>query len=61
MDKLKIIHVLYSGLGGNGNVVFPLLETDFGRNPEHVAVFYGVEPLLPAYREHCRRLGRSDQ
>jgi glycosyltransferase involved in cell wall biosynthesis len=57
MEKLKVIHVLYSGLGGHSNVVFPLLETDFGKNHHNIIVFYGVEPMLPAYREYCQRLG----
>ncbi len=57
MEKLKVIHILYSGLGGHSNVVFPLLETDFGKNHINILVFFGVEPMLPAYRDYCQRLG----
>lgn len=57
MEKHKIIHVLYAGLGGHANVVFPLLESDFGLNHEHVLVFFGVEDVLPAYLKRCKDLG----
>jgi glycosyltransferase involved in cell wall biosynthesis len=57
MEKPKVIHVLYSGLGGHSNVVFPLLETDFGKNHINILVFFGVEPMLPAYRDYCKKLG----
>lgn len=53
MEKLKVLHVLYSGLGGHGNVVFPLLESEFGEKHENSVVFYGVEPVLTGYKESC--------
>lgn len=56
MEKAKVIHVLYSGLGGHGNVVFPLLETKFGNKHENRVVFYGVEPVLEGYKSNCDRL-----
>ena len=56
MDKQKVIQTLYSGLGGHGNVVFSLLETDFGQKYSNVLVFFGVEPTLPDYIEKTNRL-----
>lgn len=57
MEKRKIVHVIYSGLGGHGNVLFPLLEGKFGEDFTNIVVFYGVEPLLPAYIQRCEELG----
>ena len=42
-NKPKIIHVIYSGLGGHANVLFPLLESDVLNEYEHVIVFFGIE------------------
>ncbi len=56
MEKAKVIHVLYSGLGGHGNVVFPLLETEFGNKHENRVVFYGVESVLEGYKSNCDHL-----
>lgn len=49
MEKPKVIHVLYAGLGGHGSVVFPLLESSFGDQFENVLVFYGVEETRQEY------------
>ncbi len=57
MEKLRIIHVLYSGLGGHGNVVFPLLESQFGEKHENVLVFFGIEEALPSYIDQAKKLG----
>lgn len=57
MEKRKVIHTLYAGLGGHANVVFPLLETKFGSEFEHILVFYGVEPMIPAYAQLCEKMG----
>lgn len=61
MERLKVLHVLYSGLGGHGNVVFPLLESDFGERFENQLVFFGIEPLLPAYRQNFIEKGVNFQ
>jgi glycosyltransferase involved in cell wall biosynthesis len=57
MDRHKVIHVIYSGLGGHANVVFPLLESEFGKNHEHVLVFFGVEETLPDYLVKSEAIG----
>ena len=56
MDKPKVIHVLYSGLGGHANVVFPLLESSFGHDFNNHLVFFGIEPTVDAYIKKCESL-----
>lgn len=55
--KQNIIHIIYSGLGGHANVLFPLLETDFKDNFSHTIIFYGIENMLPEYKSKANELG----
>lgn len=50
-----IVHIFYSGIGGQGGVVFPLIREG---TPEstHAIAFYGVEPLAPAYSAKCEEM-----
>ncbi len=57
MNKPKVIHVLYSGLGGHGNVVFSLMETQFREDFEHILVFYGVEKVRQEYLDKAKEIG----
>jgi len=57
MAKPKIIHTLYSGLGGHGSVVFPLLESHFKTDFDNVIIFYGIEEVRPEYVQKCENLG----
>jgi glycosyltransferase involved in cell wall biosynthesis len=57
MERHKVIHVIYSGLGGHANAVFPLLESEFGKKHEHVLVFFGVEETLPDYLVKSEAIG----
>lgn len=50
---MKVLQVLYSGLGGHGSVVTSLIDADKKKEWEHCLLFYGIEELLPAYREFC--------
>jgi len=52
---LKVLQVLYSGLGGHGSVVTSLVAADRRREWEHSLLFYGIEDLLPAYRAFCEQ------
>lgn len=47
------MQVLYSGLGGHGSVVTSLIGADKNKKWEHSLLFYGVEELLPAYKDFC--------
>ena len=50
---MKILHVLYSGLGGHGNVFFSMVGADSNKEFEHEALFNGVEDLREEYIERC--------
>lgn len=50
---MKVLQVLYSGLGGHGSVVTSLIQADKTKKWEHCLLFYGVEDLLPAYHDFC--------
>ena len=45
----RVVHVLYSGLGGHGAVMFGLLDSGFFEDAEHLVLLTGVEPPLPDY------------
>ncbi|MGK0185350.1 MAG: glycosyltransferase involved in cell wall biosynthesis [Verrucomicrobiales bacterium] len=51
-----IIHIFYSGVGGQGGVVFPLIRQGMSES-KHAIAFYGVEELAPAYISKCEELG----
>lgn len=50
---MKVLQVLYSGLGGHGSVVTSLINADREKKWQHSLLFYGIEDLLPAYKEFC--------
>lgn len=50
---MKVMQVLYSGLGGHGSVVTSMIKADKKNEWEHSLLFYGIEDLLPAYRNFC--------
>lgn len=57
MSKLKVIHTLYSGLGGHSAVVFPMLESAFSKSLENLLIFYGVEPVADSTLEYVEKIG----
>lgn len=46
---MKVLHVLYSGLGGHGNVFFSMVDADEKHEVEFAAVFFGVEDVRNEY------------
>ena len=42
---MKILHVLYSGLGGHGNVFFSMVDADEKHEFIFEALFNGVEDV----------------
>jgi len=54
-EKIKILHVLYSGLGGHGNVFFSMLDADTKNDFVFEALFNGVEPVRAEYIERCAK------
>ena len=53
---MKILHVLYSGLGGHGNVFFSLVKADVQQKFEYQALFNGIEPVRGEYIQRCNAL-----
>lgn len=54
---MKIVHILYSGLGGHSSVTFSLVEADQRKTNQHILIFYGIEALPPGSIEKCNQLG----
>lgn len=46
---MKILHLLYSGLGGTGNSFFSLINADVNHEFAHEALFAGVEEIRKEY------------
>lgn len=51
----RVVHIMYSGLGGHGSVVFSYLNGEYLENYDHHLLFFGIEDLLPEYEEECKR------
>lgn len=52
---MKILHVLYSGLGGHGNVFFSMVKADVDKEMEYEALFYGIEHVREEYIDQCKK------
>jgi len=50
---MKILHVLYSGLGGHGNVFFSMVDADINGEFTFEALFNGIEEVKEEYIERC--------
>ena len=42
---MKVLHVLYAGLGGHGNVFFSMVKADVNKEMECEALFFGIEDV----------------
>ena len=42
---MKVLHILYSGLGGHANVVFSFIQADENRRYNYEALFAGNEEI----------------
>lgn len=49
------MHLLYSGLGGHGNVFFSMVSADVKNEFEFEALFYGIEEVRADFIEDCRK------
>ena len=54
---MKVLHILYSGLGGHGNVFFSLVQADVDNEFEYEALFNGIEEVKPEYVLKCNEIG----
>jgi glycosyltransferase involved in cell wall biosynthesis len=52
----RIVHVLYSGLGGHGSVFFSLAKSDTAKEFSTGAVFCGIEKVREDYVKQCTEL-----
>ncbi|HTD94802.1 MAG TPA: glycosyltransferase [Chitinophagaceae bacterium] len=52
----RIVHLLYSGLGGHGSVFFSLVKADTEHQYTTEAVFCGIEEVRKDYILQCREL-----
>ncbi len=54
----RIAQILYSGLGGHGNVAFSLVHAarKAGDTANSAMIFVGIEPVLPSYQAQCTSL-----
>ena len=59
MARVRILQVLYGGLGGHASVALSLVAADRNRAWEHALLFYGIEPIRPQYRAFCVERGVS--
>lgn len=48
---MKILHILYSGLGGHGNVFFSMVDADKEKAFAYEALFFGIEDARAGYIE----------
>ena len=60
-SKVKVLQVLYSGLGGHASVVFSLIDGDIEKKWNHSLLFYGIETLVDEYAQKAteRRISFS--
>lgn len=53
MQKIRLLHILYSGQGGLGTYFMNFVKSDQEKQFEHFAFFYGIEPLNQELEEFC--------
>ena len=53
MDRVKILHILYSGQGGLGTYFMNFVNSDVKKDFKHYAFFYGIEPLNKELERFC--------
>ena len=53
---MKVIQILYSGVGGTSSVAFSLTQGDLNKKWRHVYIFLGKEQLAPGHKELCKKL-----
>ena len=56
---MKILHVLYSGLGGHGNVFFSMVDANESRQYSFEALFNGTENVKEEYENNIKKYFKS--
>jgi|GEM_PF-4929133 len=57
MRNNKILHILYSGFGGVGTMIWDIIKADTEHCFSNELIFIGIEPLYPEYRKNSESLG----
>ena len=52
---MKALHILYSGLGGHGNVFFSMVDGDVEKQNQYEAIFFGVEDVRDGYKDKANK------
>ena len=53
---MKVLHILYSGLGGHGNVFFNMVQADEQQEYTFKVIFNGIEDIRQEYINRCQKL-----
>ena len=53
---MKILHILYSGLGGHGNIFFSFVKAGVFNDFNNEALFNGIEEVKPEYVDLCNKV-----
>jgi len=56
---MKVVQVLFSGLGGHASVAFSMVDGDRDMQWDHHLIFYGIEPLNSEHEEKARQRSLS--
>ena len=53
---MKLLQIVFSGLGGHSSVAFSLIDADLEKKYTHVIIFYGIEEISEAYKKKCTEM-----
>ena len=53
---MKIIQIVYSGLGGVSSVAFSLVEGQSNKKYKNIFIFTGIEKIKQSYLSKCKKL-----
>lgn len=56
---MKVVQVLFSGLGGHASVAFSMVDGDRDMQWDHHLIFYGIEPMNSEHEEKARQRSLS--
>lgn len=54
---MKLLQIVFSGLGGHASVGFSLIDADTEKKYTHVIIFYGIEDVSEGYQNKCHEMG----
>jgi glycosyltransferase involved in cell wall biosynthesis len=57
MQPIRVIHLLYSGMGGTGTYFMEFVRSDRHKAFENIAVFFGIEAPSDDYASFCDQHG----